>query len=157
MRPIAGDFWGLRLHLAATVHALPIGWAPAGAKADEREVFEDILGQLPPDLAARVLALTTVVWHNDPIGAPVLRSLTAYDTETPDRALHQSSRRGVHAGMGEAGNRNNEQIAASPASRFWTWLARSFTTRQRKSPPTDSDSSPNHPAGVNWECSPPWR
>lgn len=81
MRPIAGDFWGLRLHLAATVHALPIGWAPAGAKADEREVFEDILGQLPPDLAARVLALTTVVWHNDPIGAPVLRSLTAYDTE----------------------------------------------------------------------------
>ena len=27
----------------------------------------------------RILALTAVIWHNDTIGAPVLRSLTAYD------------------------------------------------------------------------------
>jgi hypothetical protein len=27
----------------------------------------------------RVLALTAAIWHNDKIGAPVLRSLTAYD------------------------------------------------------------------------------
>ena len=27
----------------------------------------------------RVLALTAAIWHNDAIGAPVLRSLTAYD------------------------------------------------------------------------------
>jgi hypothetical protein len=27
----------------------------------------------------RILALTTAIWHNDKIGAPVLRSLTAYD------------------------------------------------------------------------------
>lgn len=30
-------------------------------------------------IAQRVLALTTAIWHNDRIGAPVLRSLTAYD------------------------------------------------------------------------------
>ncbi|MFT4188330.1 MAG: IS982 family transposase [Aeromicrobium sp.] len=30
-------------------------------------------------VAARVLALTTAIWHNDRIDAPVLRSLTAYD------------------------------------------------------------------------------
>lgn len=30
-------------------------------------------------IATRVLALTTTIWHNDRIGAPVLRSLTAYD------------------------------------------------------------------------------
>ena len=27
----------------------------------------------------RILALTAAIWHNDKAGAPVLRSLTAYD------------------------------------------------------------------------------
>lgn len=30
-------------------------------------------------IAQRVLALTAAIWHNDRLGAPVLRSLTAYD------------------------------------------------------------------------------
>lgn len=30
-------------------------------------------------IAQRILALTAVIWHNDRLGAPVLRSLTAYD------------------------------------------------------------------------------
>jgi hypothetical protein len=160
-------FWGLRLHLIATVHGLPIAWALTGAKADERHVLDAMSDRLPPDLAARIrsslcrqtlmadkgyygkhfesdlaevgidlirparkqdktprpgqeflkplrqivesifdtlkdqldlerhaartvtgvcarvaqriLALTAVIWHNDRIGAPVLRSLTAYD------------------------------------------------------------------------------
>jgi hypothetical protein len=159
-------FWGLRLHLIATVHDIPIGWAVTGAKADEREVLDTMLDRLVPDLAAgiraslqrqtlmadkgyygrllesdlagagidlirpargnepprpgrrflkplrqaiesifdtlkdqldlerhaartaagvsaritqRILALTAAIWHNDNIGAPVLRSLTAYD------------------------------------------------------------------------------
>jgi hypothetical protein len=29
-------FWGLRLHLLATLHGLPVGFALTGAKADER-------------------------------------------------------------------------------------------------------------------------
>jgi hypothetical protein len=36
-------FWGLRLHLVTTLHGLPVGFALAGAKADEREVLLDIL------------------------------------------------------------------------------------------------------------------
>lgn len=155
-------FWGLRLHLVATVHGLPLGWALTGAKADEREVLEQIIentpalaharehrqitigdknyygrrfeegldaagidllrptrkdeaprpgqrffkplrqiiesvfdtfkGQLDLErhhgktiagvcarVAQRVLALTAAIWHNDRTGAPVLRSLTAYD------------------------------------------------------------------------------
>jgi Transposase DDE domain len=36
-------FWGLRLHLACTLHGLPVMFALAGAKADEREV---LLGML---------------------------------------------------------------------------------------------------------------
>lgn len=155
-------FWGLRLHLVATLHGLPLGWALTGAKADERatcwdllntteslatprpgrqtliadkgyygasfeadldgagitllrparkgeaprggepffrplrqvveSIFDTLKGQL--DLEAhggrtiagvcarvgqRILALTAAIWHNDKIGAPVLRSLTAYD------------------------------------------------------------------------------
>jgi Transposase DDE domain len=42
-------FWGLRLHLLCTLHGLPVGFALAGAKADERLVLLDILadGGLP--------------------------------------------------------------------------------------------------------------
>jgi Transposase DDE domain len=38
-------FWGLRLHLVTTLHGLPVGFALAGAKADERLVLLDILGE----------------------------------------------------------------------------------------------------------------
>jgi hypothetical protein len=159
-------FWGLRLHLIATVHGIPIAWALTGAKADEREVLDALLDRIPPDLATRIrnslqrqalmadkgyygtvfeshlttvgvdlirptrkkenprpgqeflkplrqiiesifdtlkdqldlerhaartttgvcariaqriLALTAAIWHNDRLGEPVLRSLTAYD------------------------------------------------------------------------------
>jgi hypothetical protein len=153
-------FWGLRLHLLATVHGLPVGFALTGAKADERHTLLDILtgnadlaarhGQtliadkgyygrefeatLPhlgiqllrparkgePDRPGtqffkplrqiiesindtlkgqlnleahgartitgvltrvwqRLLALTAVIWHNDRTGAPIKRSLIAYD------------------------------------------------------------------------------
>ena len=36
-------FWGLRLHLVATLHGLPVGFAVSGAKADERQVLLDLL------------------------------------------------------------------------------------------------------------------
>jgi Transposase DDE domain len=36
-------FWGLRLHLLCTLHGLPVGFALAGAKADERQVLLAIL------------------------------------------------------------------------------------------------------------------
>jgi hypothetical protein len=36
-------FWGLRLHLACTLHGLPVMFALAGAKADEREVLPGML------------------------------------------------------------------------------------------------------------------
>jgi hypothetical protein len=44
-------FWGLRLHLLATLHGLPVGFALTGAKADERQVLLDMLGN-DPDLVA---------------------------------------------------------------------------------------------------------
>lgn len=48
--------WGLRLHLICTLHGLPVGWALAGAKADEREVATVILTHTPA-LAHRPITL----------------------------------------------------------------------------------------------------
>lgn len=44
-------FWGLRLHLVATLGGLPVGFALTGAKADERQTLLGILAA-SPDLAA---------------------------------------------------------------------------------------------------------
>lgn len=44
-------FWGLRLHLVATLGGLPVAFALAGAKADERQVLADIF-EADPDLVA---------------------------------------------------------------------------------------------------------
>ena len=50
-------FWGLRLHLLATLHGLPVGFAITGAKADERESLRGILDTTP----ARVPAGQTIM------------------------------------------------------------------------------------------------
>lgn len=36
-------FWGLRLHLVATVHGLPLAFSITGAKADERQTLLDMI------------------------------------------------------------------------------------------------------------------
>jgi hypothetical protein len=63
-RGVAGDvygycashsryFWGLRLHLIATLHGLPVAFALTGAKADERQTLLDVLGADPDLIATR--------------------------------------------------------------------------------------------------------
>jgi len=52
-------FWGLRLHLLATLHGLPIGFALTGAKADERQTLLDIL-YTDPTLSAGRLSQTLI-------------------------------------------------------------------------------------------------
>jgi hypothetical protein len=46
-------FWGLRLHLVATLGGLPIGFALTGAKADERQVLLSLLAAGPALAATR--------------------------------------------------------------------------------------------------------
>jgi hypothetical protein len=46
-------FWGLRLHLVATLHGLPIGYALTGAKTDERQVLLDLLHDDPTLASSR--------------------------------------------------------------------------------------------------------
>jgi hypothetical protein len=46
-------FWGLRLHLVCTLHGLPVAFALAGAKEDERQVLAAMLALEPGLVAAR--------------------------------------------------------------------------------------------------------
>jgi hypothetical protein len=46
-------FWGLRLHLVCTLQGLPVAFALAGAKADEREVLAGMLAAGPDLITAR--------------------------------------------------------------------------------------------------------
>jgi hypothetical protein len=46
-------FWGLRLHLVCTLHGLPVMFALAGAKADEREVLLGMLDNAADIVNAR--------------------------------------------------------------------------------------------------------
>jgi Transposase DDE domain len=46
-------FWGLRLHLVATLGGLPVGFALTGAKADERQTLLSILAADPALAASR--------------------------------------------------------------------------------------------------------
>jgi hypothetical protein len=107
-RSHARYFWGLRLHLVCTVHGLPVAFALANPKADERELLvssfdvkpsllaesvSDMLkGQLDLErhggrtiegvtvrVLQRLLALTAAIWHNHSTGQPVMRSLIADD------------------------------------------------------------------------------
>ena len=45
-------FWGLRLHLVCTLHGLPVMFALAGAKADEREILLGMLENGPASWTA---------------------------------------------------------------------------------------------------------
>lgn len=45
-------FWGLRLHLLATLDGLPVGFAVTGAKADERDTLHGILDATPVQIPA---------------------------------------------------------------------------------------------------------
>src|SRR4029450_3898967 len=46
-------FWGLRLHLVCTLHGLPVAFALANPKTDEREVLFELLDVDPGLLAER--------------------------------------------------------------------------------------------------------
>ncbi|MFE3262402.1 GtrA family protein [Nocardia sp. NPDC059091] len=71
-------FWGLRLHLIATFGGLPIGFAMAGAKADEREVLLGILDADPALTTAR--PGQTLIADKNYFGA-------GFETDLADRSL----------------------------------------------------------------------
>ncbi|GAA2811604.1 hypothetical protein GCM10020219_099690 [Nonomuraea dietziae] len=51
------------------------GLQPVSPLATGRALWQQVLPRLP----SRILALTTVIWHNDKTSQPITRSLIAYD------------------------------------------------------------------------------
>ena len=99
-------FWGLRLHLVTTVHGLPVAFALASPKADERDVLVDLVS-LQPDMFHHCDGVILVVdkgyrdratetWLNE---ANITVVRPAYRTEPPrpGRALLRAVRQNVES------------------------------------------------------------
>jgi hypothetical protein len=89
-------FWGLRLHLVATLHGLPIGWALTGAKADERHALHDILASTPIPAAVAAGGHQTVIGDKNYYGAAFEAELAGTGIE-----LLRPARQGEPARTGE--------------------------------------------------------
>jgi hypothetical protein len=72
-------FWGLRLHLIATPAGLPITWALADPKLDERQVLMAVLDHDPALLAAR--PGLTIIGDKGYVSAELDRYLTEHGVE----------------------------------------------------------------------------
>ena len=84
-------FWGLRLHLLATLDGLPVGFALTGAKADERDTLHGILDTTP----ARIPAGQTIMADKGYYGR-------VFETELAQREINliRPARRGESAREG---------------------------------------------------------
>lgn len=86
-------FWGLRLHLIATPAGLPIAFALAGAKADEREVAEAMIDRAGPARAGQTLIADKGYRSRDletglnEAGITVLRPATRTEAPRPGAKL----------------------------------------------------------------------
>jgi hypothetical protein len=102
-------FWGLRLHLVATLHGLPIGYALTGAKADERQV---LLGLL----------------HDDPTLAASSQGRSCWRTRTTSAATSRPpSPSVVSSCCAEPARANPNDPAAGSSNRYAKPLSQSST------------------------------
>jgi hypothetical protein len=94
-------FWGLRLHLVCTLHGLPVAFALANPKTDEREVLVELL-DVEPGLVAERPGLTILVdkgyrdAHTEAIlaaqGVRVLRPAYKHEEPRPGHRLFKPLR-----------------------------------------------------------------
>ena len=100
LAPLSNDLRS-ELHVGHDIHGVVITRVDNGSVADNlgltrgdiiESINQTLKGQLDPErhggrtcngvairVLQRILALTAVIWHNDKIGAPIKRSLIAYD------------------------------------------------------------------------------
>src|SRR5215468_854483 len=99
-------FWGLRLHLVTTVHGLPVAFALANPKTDERDVLVDLVTLQPnvfhhPDGLILVADKgyrdqSTETWLGDR-GITVVRPAYRNETPRPGRALLHAVRQSIES------------------------------------------------------------
>jgi hypothetical protein len=131
-------FWGLRLHLVCTLHGLPIGFALAGAKADERQVLLGILTADPTLVATR--PGQTLIADKHYYGRQFEAALAAWGcgcSARPARASPRGAGRSCSAPCGRSSSRSTRPSRAS-----WIWNATAATPRQASSCGCCNASSP---------------
>jgi len=96
-------FWGLRLHLVATVHGLPIGYALTGAKADERSVLTELIATDPALAGGRTVIADKNYYGRDfestlaATGFTLLRKARAGEKPRPGAGLFKPLRQTVES------------------------------------------------------------
>jgi hypothetical protein len=99
-------FWGLRLHLVTTVHGLPVAFALANPKVDERDVLIDLVS-LHPSMFRHQDGLILVVdkgyrdratqtWLNE-ADITVVRPAYRNETPRPGRVLLRAVRQTIES------------------------------------------------------------
>jgi hypothetical protein len=126
-------FWGLRLHLVTTPAGLPVAFALANPKTDERDVALDIFEADPELLAGR--AGQTLVADKGYASAEFERRLAEHGIDLVRPAMKRERRR--------PGARQLRRSARSSSPSTWNATA---ATAPRASPPASSNaSSPSPP------------
>lgn len=100
-------FWGLRLHLVTTVHGLPVAFALAGAKTDEREVLVDLFDLDTAGLLRHPGGLVLIVdkGYRDAAmerllnerGVTVIRPAYRTEKQRPGRMILHASRQSIES------------------------------------------------------------
>ena len=119
-------FWGLRLHLVCTLQGLPIGFALAGAKADERQVLLGILAADPTLVAAR--PGQTLIADKHYYGREFETSLAELGVRLLRPARKGEPQRAGAPCSARCGRSSSRSTRPSKAS--WTWNATVGTPRQ---------------------------
>jgi len=109
-------FWGLRLHLVCTLHGLPVGFALAGAKADERQVLLGMLAADPTLLATR--PRQTLITDKHDYGAGFQAELAAQGCSCCARPAKASPTGPARTCSGRCGRSSSRSTRRSKAS--WT-------------------------------------
>jgi hypothetical protein len=110
-------FWGLRLHLICTLQGLPVGFALAGAKADERQVLVGILAADPTLVATRAGQTLITDKHYD--GRVFEAELAELGCGCCARPAGASRNRPLGTCSGRCGRSSSRSTRPSRVS--WTW------------------------------------
>jgi hypothetical protein len=114
-------FWGLRLHLVCTLQGLPVGFALAGAKADERQVLLGILAADPTLVAAR--PGQTLIADKHYYGRGFQAELVAQGCGCCARPARASRNRPLRTCCGRCGRSSSRSTRPSRASSTWNATA----------------------------------
>ena len=127
-------FWGLRLHLVSTLPGLPVAFALAGAKADERDVLRSIFTAGPDLVTTR--PGQTLIGDKNYYGRDFETALADTGIKLLRPARKGEPARQAHTCSNRCARSSNRSTTPSKASSTWNNTAATPPTRYRPRPAT---------------------